>query len=212
MPAKATTSRPISGATASASGSRLARRIGLPGAAADDRERRRFVAADHDQRLHVRRLRRERRAQGAGGNAEAVAEAALPVDHGEGEVLRQRRVLQAVVEHEDLGPRLDRHRRAPDAVRSDPARRDPREQQRLVADRPRVMDGRIDLDGIDPLHAAVAARKKRDPAALADQHPRERDRRRRLAGAAGDEIADADDRRARPSLRACAMRRATAAP
>ncbi len=35
-------------------------------------------------------------------------------------------------------------RRAPDAIRADPARRDPREQQRLVADRPGVVEVRVD--------------------------------------------------------------------
>ena len=178
------------------------------------RIRRCLVAADHDQRLHERRLRRDRRAQRAGGNAEPVAETLLAVDDREGEILGELGILQPVVEDED-------------------ARRPPRPPARAACTRsaptqhgatrasssgssptdPRVVDGRDRPGcGSDALLSAVAARQKRHALAVGDQHLRERDRRRRLAGAAGDEIADADDRRSVLSRRARAIRRAVAAP
>ena len=57
---------------------RLARRQG------GDPRRRRLVAAEHDQRLHERQLRRNWRAQRTSRNAEAVAEAGLAIHDGEG--------------------------------------------------------------------------------------------------------------------------------
>ena len=196
MPAKATTSRPISDAAASASGSRLAAKDRAVGNGGGDHPPRLLVAADHDERADQRRLDRKRRAQGTGWKAEAVAEAGLAVDHCEGEILDERRVLQPVVEQQDLGARFNRPPGARDAVRADPARRDPREEQRLIADRGGVVERQIDLNRLDAARSAIAARQEGDMAPVGDQHARQRDRGRRLAGPARDEIANADNRRA----------------
>ena len=53
----------------------------------------------------------------------------------------------------------------------------------------------VDHQRLDALGAAVAAGQEGDAAAVADQHPRKRQRGRRLAGAAGNEVADTDRRR-----------------
>ena len=69
-----------------------------------------------------------------------------------------------------------------------------RQQQRLVADIGRVMPRPIDLKR-PPLPAAIAARQEMD--AAASQHFGHRQRHGGLAGAAGYQIADADDRNPR---------------
>ena len=94
---------------------------GLPGADAAISRQRGVFAAEHDQRPHERQLSRNRRAQRTGRNAEAVAEAGLAVDDGEGEVLDERRILQAVVENERVRAGFDRASRASDADPSRPS-------------------------------------------------------------------------------------------
>ena len=120
-------------------------------------------------------------------------------------------ILEAVVEHEHLGALLDRAPGARDAVGPDPARRDPGQHQRLVADRRRGVDRPVDPERLGAPRPAVAARQEGDAAAVGDQHARQRHRGRRLAGAARHEIADADHRRAdRAAWRR--IRRAAIAP
>ena len=89
---------------------------------AEDRQRRaaRFVrdvgcaaaVADHDQRLRAIELRAERRAQRPGRDHAAVADAAPRIDHEDGEILGQRRVLEAVVHDDDARAGRDRRLRA----------------------------------------------------------------------------------------------------
>ena len=105
-------------------------------------------------------------------------------------------ILQAVVKNERVRAGFDRASRASDPIRPDPAGRDFGQQQRLVADHRRGMGVRVDEQRLDAFGAAIAARQEGDAPAVGDQHPRQRQRRRRLARAAGDEIADADRRRA----------------
>ncbi len=105
--------------------------------------------------------------------------------------------MEPVIEQDRAGPGRDRGPDTGSSVAGDPTRCTRREQQRLVADRHRVM-----ADGIDPNRPA-------QPAAITSGNYVHRDaalqepggecqRDRRLAGAAGDEIADTHhrDRRA----------------
>ena len=183
----------------------------LAGRHGGDSRRRRVVAPQHDQRPHERELRRNRRAQRTSRNAEAVAEARLAVHDGKGEVLDEPGVLQAVVKNENIRAGFDRASRASDPIRPDPARRELGQQQRLVADHRRGMRVRVDEERLDAFVPAIAARQEGDASAIAGQHPRQRQRRRRLARAASHEIADADRRRA-DALACPRMRRAVVRP
>ena len=104
------------------------------------------------------------------------------------------------------GPALDGARAGP-AVAGDQRRRGAGEQQRLVAD----VAGHVGL-GIHPVGPrqapAVAARQRHRLVARRLQALAQMDDERRLAGAAGREIADADDRQPR----AVGRRRASSAP
>ena len=90
----------------------------------------------HDDGVDEPELEIERRTQGTGRNDLAVAEAPPAVDHRDRQVLRQRRVLQAVVHDDgaDLAPaRLD-GARARGAIAGNERRSDAGEQQRLIAE------------------------------------------------------------------------------
>ena len=82
---------------------------------------------------------RERRAQRARRKHLAVADAAAAVDHQDREVLVQPRTLEAVVHHDRAGAGRARGVRAGDAVARHDGGREPRQQQRLVADLGRAM-------------------------------------------------------------------------
>ena len=90
--------------------------------------------ADHDKGLRARHLHVEGRAQGTGRNHPAVADAATTVDHEDREILDQRRILKAVVHNDDGGAIASRHRCARDALARHDGGREPRQQERLVAD------------------------------------------------------------------------------
>ena len=86
--------------------------------------------------------------------------------------------------------------RAPsDAIARAPGRRHLRQQQRLVADRRGIVPRRIDPQRPGQPAAVAAGQEVRPPAAR-DQLRRQRQGHRRLAGAAGDQVADADHRHA----------------
>ena len=78
-------------------------RVGLQAGAKDRLARRDVVdiaeridvAADHDDSVDEARLSLERRSQRPRGQAKAVAEARVAIDHREGEILGEGRVLQA---------------------------------------------------------------------------------------------------------------------
>ena len=110
-------------------------------------------------------------------------------------------ILQSVVHHDDVGAGELRQFRAGDAVARDDSGRKPRQQQRLVADVGGAMDRRIDphRSGKPP---AIAAAQKERPRMGGVQELRDRDRGRRLAGAADGEIAEANDRQAGAGARA----------
>ena len=120
----------------------------------------------------------------------------LAIDDAEGEILGERRVLQPVVEDEDLGAGMDGHPRALNPIRADESRRDRSQQKGFVANRPGVVTAWIDENRQVPPLAAIAARQKSDPPPLGEQHARKRESRGRLSGASRNEIADADNRNA----------------
>ena len=84
--------------------------------------------SDDDERLGAIELNAERRAQRPGGNDPAIADAAAAVDDENREVLDQRRILKAVVHHDDAGAGKLREFRAGGAVAGDDGRREPRQQ------------------------------------------------------------------------------------
>ena len=79
-------------------------------------------------------LRRQRRAQRTSRNDVSVADTAHAIDHQDGKVFGQRRVLEAVIHHDDGRTRGDRVPRARGAIARHDRRSDAPEQQRLVAD------------------------------------------------------------------------------
>ncbi len=134
----------------------------------------------------------KRRPQRAGRKHLAVADAAAAVHHHDRAVLAQRRILEAVVHHDRARPRRARRVRAGGTVACNDGRREPGEQQRLVAD----IGGSV-LRWVDPHRAreraAVAAAEHNRPPSGPGQNLRDRNRRRRLAGAAQGQVADTDD-------------------
>ena len=213
MPAKASTGRAMAPAL-SRCGTSRACHTGRPRVRARAIMSLRAVAlADDQQRVGALKLRVERRAQRPGREHAAIADAAAAVDHGHGEILGERAVLQAVVHDDDAGALRLRQRGAGDAVARDDGRRRAREQQRLVADLGRAVRVRL-----DPFRsgdaAAIAAGEEEHVLAGRGQHLRDGDGGRRLAGAAEGEIADADDRHAgaRAVGASCAARRSSRSP
>ena len=72
--------------------------------------------ADDHHRVRALELARERRAQRAGRNHAAVADAAPAVDHQDCDILDERRVLEAVVHHDDARAQRRGRLGAADAV------------------------------------------------------------------------------------------------
>src|SRR5919198_2089825 len=160
----------------------------------------------HGKAFHRRAVRdhrvdraqpRTRLAQGAGGQHEAIAEAAR-VHHGDLDVAAQPIVLQPIVEHEHVDILV--HRAKPldhrDTIGADPDRAAaaPREHDRLIAD---LLGLRGDGGGARrPGGRALAARHDRRSPAFALEVLGDPDDERRLAAAAGHEIADDDHRNA----------------
>ncbi len=88
--------------------------------------------------------------------------------------------------------------------------RKPRQQQRLVANIGGMMDRRVDAyRSGEP--AAIAAAEEERPLMRGEQKCGNRERRRRLAGAADGEIAETNDRQAGAGGRTI-MRKAATAP
>jgi hypothetical protein len=90
--------------------------------------------ADQQYRRGARKLGRERSAQRACREHLPVAEAAPGVDHQDRKILRKRRILKAVIHHDDARALVLRKPRARHAIPRHDRGCDPREQQRLVAD------------------------------------------------------------------------------
>ncbi len=133
----------------------------------------------------------QRRAQRAGGEDAAVAEAAVAVDHDQADVLGNRRVLETII-HQDHGRALRlRQRDAVGAITRDHDRHRAGQHQRLVADIIGAVPRGIDPDRAAQPSAITAAEHDRRLAEIAQQLG-QRQHRRRLAGAADVIIADAD--------------------
>jgi hypothetical protein len=139
-----------------------------------------------------------RLAQRAGGQAAAVADAALRVDHRDLEVPLQAVMLQPVVRHDDVcaGGHGGAGRREP--VPADPHRHagDARQQQGLIAAEIRRVPGRhaVRLARLGP---AIAAADDRGAQAAPRQRAHQPGHQRRLAGAAHGHVADHHHRAAR---------------
>jgi hypothetical protein len=127
----------------------------------------------------------------------SVPEAIHSIDDEERQGLGDPGVLKSVVEHDDL--RSGRHcgADAVDSVARHPARRLRGKQERLVADRCGIVAARVDPHRSAEA-AAVTTRHEMHRDAARDEGPGQRQCHRGLAGAAGDQIADAHhwDRRA----------------
>jgi hypothetical protein len=150
------------------------------------------AVADRQQRVRLAHLLGERRAHRPARHQMAVADAAAAVDDQQRIVEGELRALEAVVHDDEVGALLHQFPGALDAPARDHRQRLAGEQQRLVADGAGAVVVRID-DGGDVQRAAIAARQEAGLQAAGLRRAGERDRRRRLAGAAHGEIADADD-------------------
>jgi len=120
-----------------------------------------------------------------------VAEAAIAVDHNQGDVLGNRRILKAVIHQDHAGALRPCQGDARDAVPCDHHRLGPRQHQRLVADVNRRVPRRIDLDRTAQATAIATAQHDRSLAEVAQQVC-QRQHRRSLAGTADMIVADAD--------------------
>ncbi len=123
----------------------------------------------------------------------AISDPRVPVDYRDGEGLPETRILQAVIQQDNFGPRAYCLEGAGRPLQRHPGRGDPGKKQRLVADLLRGRFERIDEQGA-PLLAAVAAGDDVNIVAALFEVLGQRDRHRGLAGAAGRQVADADDR------------------
>ena len=101
--------------------------------------------------------------------------------------------MQAIVQDNNAGARRDRGLRGKAPVARDETGRDAGEQQRFVADRLGRVHIGVDGDNAGAARAAIATRQKRDAFAHPKQQTGDRNGGRRLAGAAGDKIANAND-------------------
>ena len=193
IPAKARTGRAIKADAAPASGASRARNVGRRGQVGKIAFFAR-VALEQNEGVDKLSLGRHGGPKRPGGNTKAVAKGRAGVNDGKLQILGEARILQAVVHDQDIGAVMDRLFGRGKAVGKDVAGRDARQQQRLVSDLFGAV--RVDIDperdGLRP--AAIAARKKRHAPARLQKLFRDRQRRRRLAGAAGDKIADANHR------------------
>ena len=135
MPANASTGRPLSAASASASGSSRPWNTGSPRAL---RNRRDILSgracSDHEQRIRAAELALKRRPQRPRREHHAVADAAAAIDHQDRTVFAQTRILETVVHHDRARARGARSFGAGGTVARHDRRRVSREQQRLVAD------------------------------------------------------------------------------
>ena len=152
--------------------------------------------------MGMAQLGTQRGTHGPGRDHAAIANAAGAVDNHDGKIFDQRRVLKSVVHHDGRSAGGARHLRPGDTVMRDDGRCKPRQQQRLVAHLGRTVARRVHAQGPGNLAAIAAAEKDHPPPGI-DQHPRQGERGRCLAGAADGEIADADHRHAGRCAAAC---------
>ena len=136
-------------------------------------------------------------AQGAGGQAEPVAEPHGGINHHKRQILDHVGVLKTVIHQDDIRARRLGQTHGGGAVAADEGRGKGRQQQGLVAN----LGG--GMAGFDHLQrscqrAAVTAADHGDLAAFGGEPRDQGDGRWRLAGTADIQIADADHRQPRP--------------
>ena len=156
--------------------------------------------ADYRDRVGMDELGEQMRPQRPRRHGQPVADAAPRADHRDGEVLGELRVLEAVIHDDEIDPLTRQHPRAGDTVGRGDGRRARGEQERLVADIAARVARRID----DERHRrgpAIAARQEAGPAPHRGRDAGDLQADGRLARAADDEVADADDRRVDGALR-----------
>ena len=159
MPAKASTLRALQrrhrgGVRAPAGRETPAGRAGLRNDIA-----RAHVVADDQQRIAALELRVERRAQRTGRKHASIADAAPAIDDGDGEVLGQRGILQAVIHDDDAGASALCASAAP-ATRLRATTSAPRAPAAALHRRPRCRVGRAASTSAGRvLVAAIAARQ-----------------------------------------------------
>lgn len=151
------------------------------------------IGLAHDDGVDESKLKIDRRTQRPGRNNLTVAEASTPVDYGDRQVLRQRPVLQAIVHDDgaDLASAQFDRTRSRRAIVADHCRSDAGEQQRLIPEAPCGAWGILHPGGTR-FASAVATRQKYGVQTALEQQTPDSDRQRRLAGAPGREVADAD--------------------
>jgi len=127
----------------------------------------------------------DRFAQWSGRNEAAIAKSVFRVNDDKRQVLSDPRVLEPVVEHDNPGAGRQCCAASGGPVARHPARPVSRQQQRLVADRQRIMPHRIDphRPGETP---AIAARHDVRRGAASGNEFEEREDDRRLSRPAGD--------------------------
>ena len=152
--------------------------------------------ADQHEAGDVRPLPGEGCSQRPGGEGHAVADTGAAIDHRERERLGEARILQAVIHDDDVGASFGTETGAGRAVAGDDRGSGPGQQQRLVADLRRTMPRGIDDQRPGEAPAIAAAEEGGGSADLA-QGSGECQGRRRLAGPAEGEVADAQDRAGR---------------
>ncbi len=153
------------------------------------------AVADQDDGIGPGEATGDRFAQRPGRNASAITETLAGVDDQQGDVFDQGGVLKAVVHQHQSGAGIRRRDGAGDPVAGDDGRQVAREQQRLVAHIRNAVARAIDPQRPAPL-AGIAAGE--DVRMHLLQQGRQRQHCRRFAGAAGNQIADADDRNIDP--------------
>ena len=116
-----------------------------------------LAGADHHHGTRARQSRRDGFAQRPGRDHAAIADAVAAIDHHQRDIVRERRILEPVIEQQQIGAGSDRRTRRRNAIRADPARRCGSEQQRLIADLARAVARRIDLQRAGEAAAITAA-------------------------------------------------------
>ncbi len=152
-----------------------------------------IAVADGEQRIGLAHLLAKRRAHRSARHEVAVADAAARVDDDECIIEGQPGALEAVIHDNEVGALFHQLHRALHPLAGNDGQRLAGEQQGLVSDGAGTVVVRID-DGGDIERATIAAREETGFQAARLGGAGKRNRRRRLAGPADSEIADADDR------------------
>jgi hypothetical protein len=171
-----------------------------------------LTLTDDEQRFGAANLGLEGRPHGSGGHGEAIADTDRGIDCYQRQIKSERRVLEPVVHDDDVDVFIHKAASTGGAITRDDGGRDGRKQERLVTDFDRGVDRWIDKDR-RLRGAAVPGGQQAGLEPPAPRHAGERDGCRGLAGAANDEIADANhSHRGAIGRRLCHAPRGGAAP